>query len=507
MKDKISKIARSDNMNIKDKKILISIVLTVFVVGFIAHGYQMFNFNLVHDSITESLYLPVEWKISLGRFLQPISWEIRGDVANPLLIGLLSFSYMSLSIYMISKIFNIRNVILVILLSIIFITHVSITLNLGLFINELDTFVLSIMFSICSVYYYDKYSKYNIVLSIVFIVLSLGLYQASFQVAIGVYMLYILNQLIINNTLNDIIKKIIYIILILIVSPILYYIMLTLVQNYFGIVSADSYNSVSNISYMIDFNNWPLAIFNTYKSVAKDLLFPQTQHSLLVLIINLILFIYIILCSVKLLKNKSNIAKILIILILLLLPFGIGIMYFMSGMRHDLMSFSSMLFYLLFIILYKNNTKKVTWLNEKIIIITSIIIFLSNTIYANKVYTNSYLAEKNAEFNITRIVNDIEEMPGYKVGITKVYFIGNFFDSITVNHSIIEHKEAFGYLNKPNALTSSNSIYSYINHVLSYPMNIVFDFEVDQSKIDNMAVFPYDGYCQIVDDVIVVRIS
>ena len=494
-------------MNKNDKKIIVSIVLTIFIVGFIAHGYQMLNFNLIHDSITESLYLPVDWKISLGRFLQPIAWKIRGDIANPLLIGLLSFSYMSLSVYMISKIFNIRNVSLIVLLSIIFITHVSITLNLGLFINELDTFVLSIMFSICSVYFYDKTNKNNLIVSIIFIVLSLGLYQASYQVTIGLYMIYILYQFIISNTLSNILKKTIFILLVLISSPIIYYIVLNLVQSYFGIVSADSYNSVSNISYMLDFNNWSTSIFNTYKSVAKDLLLPQTQHEFFVLIINVIFFVYITLYSIKLLKSKNNIDKVLITLILLLFPFGIGIMYFMSGIRHDLMSFSSVLFYVLFIILYSNYSKEKTWNNENIIIAAAIIIFLSNTIYANKVYTNTYLAEKNAEFNITRVVEDIEDVHGYKVGITKVYFVGNFFDSITVNNSIIKHREAFGYLNKPNALTSTHSIYSYINHVLSYPMNIIFELKIEQSKLDDMPVFPYDGYIQKINDVIVVKLS
>lgn len=100
MKQKLSVIY--ENMNY-----CVAIVATlVFYV--LAHGYRSSNLMFSHDSL-QTIY-QVEWqhKISLGRYLQPLVWFIRGQLTMPWLVDIGAVVLMISSVVMVVRIFEVK---------------------------------------------------------------------------------------------------------------------------------------------------------------------------------------------------------------------------------------------------------------------------------------------------------------------------------------------------------------------------------------------------------------
>ena len=65
------------------------------VFFFLAHGFRFLAPNFSDDSLLISQTENTDWQISLGRFMQPIYWRIRGDIPVPSVIGFLSYFFLA----------------------------------------------------------------------------------------------------------------------------------------------------------------------------------------------------------------------------------------------------------------------------------------------------------------------------------------------------------------------------------------------------------------------------
>ena len=74
----------------------------------VCHAYAFFNDLFSHDALNALYASSVEeyWKVELGRFVFPIYRTIlRGALATPWIIGLLTILWVTLAVYMLAKIF------------------------------------------------------------------------------------------------------------------------------------------------------------------------------------------------------------------------------------------------------------------------------------------------------------------------------------------------------------------------------------------------------------------
>ena len=91
-----------------DLKKLTFIFLWVFAFGLVAHGFCYFNGNFSHDSLFSIYEESPDINIAVGRFLRPVYRMLRGNFALPVINGFLSLVYLSLAIYLLSDIMEIR---------------------------------------------------------------------------------------------------------------------------------------------------------------------------------------------------------------------------------------------------------------------------------------------------------------------------------------------------------------------------------------------------------------
>ena len=87
-----------------DKKTLKESIIYTFVVGFIAHGYCFLNLLVSHDSLND-FYVYDRWeRANFGRIFYTIYISLtRGRIVLPWLIGILTLCWISVAVYLITK--------------------------------------------------------------------------------------------------------------------------------------------------------------------------------------------------------------------------------------------------------------------------------------------------------------------------------------------------------------------------------------------------------------------
>ena len=173
MKQKISII--NDNLNY-----CVAIVAT-FVFYVLAHGYRSSNLMFSHDSLQTIYQLEWKHKVSLGRYVQPLVWIVRGKLTMPWLVDIGAVVFMIASVVMLVRIFGIKKYWMIVCISGVICTYATFTFTNATFIHESDVFMLALFCSLLSVYLNNKY-KYGFLIGAIPLCLSIGLYQLKFLV-------------------------------------------------------------------------------------------------------------------------------------------------------------------------------------------------------------------------------------------------------------------------------------------------------------------------------------
>ena len=92
------------------------------------------------------------WKIALGRHMTPFYRSLRTPFGAPWLIGALSLIYLSFSVYFLVKLFDIRNMKLIALVSGVFATNFSLTALNATYMHDADVYMLAVLLYVLSAY-------------------------------------------------------------------------------------------------------------------------------------------------------------------------------------------------------------------------------------------------------------------------------------------------------------------------------------------------------------------
>ncbi len=487
------------------KELYIALIAT-FILGILAHGFVFFNYSFSHDSLTFAFSNDAMWKISLGRFMQPVGMLIRGNIHTPWVIGMFSMLYISLTTYFLSKIFKIKKPLYIVGISGLLVTSSILTLTNATYMHEADSFMLALMLAVLSVYIFDK-AKYNFLISSILLTMSLGFYQSYFQIALAIFVILIFLKVLNNEKLKNIAKYFGKVALTFIVAFILYYIIHKLTLIIFNIEIIDSYNSISNIYSILN-----LGIFrDIYDSVLQTMSFyflGSTYNFWITTIAHALSAILIIILLIKkVIKaklTKTNITLVIISGIAFII--SLDLIYILSGgFTHHLMVYSICMPLILLIVLLDHKSNKIL---SQIGIVVVFITIYSNIIYANQVYLKKDLDYNSTQELFSRMVSDIEEIDGYIPKVTPVIFVGHL--DFNPNY---EYNKLFSDLNEMG-LTSKQSItYHYTfqqfnDYIVNSPLVIIPTMEYNENKnIVEMPLYPNKGSIELIDDKVFVKLS
>lgn len=490
--------------NIKIKKEWKIAFFSAIIIGLIAHSYIFLNNFPNHDGLY-NIYDDQDCSY-LGRIFLQWACLPSSYYTLPSVIGVLSITYISITSVILVELFQVKKKINIILISGILILFPTVASSFS-YLFTMDGYMLALLLASASVLFTYKY-KYGWLLGAIALCLSIGIYQAYLSFAIVLCMIKILFSFI--NKENEVYKKIIKDIFMLCLGFILYYICLQIILKVQNIELSD-YQGANSLG-SLNLSNILAGIVHTYKSFfAFFIKAPIFRNNMIIIVLNLIIFGFIIGIYIKeYIKNKlyKNI-KItgLIILIVLAMPIAFYIIRVISSdtIYHWLMVYTWCLPYIALVVMFEkfSTIQTIRWIATMCIIFMLFNFYvLSNILYFNV----EQKFEKTYSLGI-RLVDRIEQCDEYYTGM-HVAFIGEISDDYYPPTSLTSEYTITG--------TEGNFIYFDPYHYESFFRNY-FNFTItsatEQEKIElqntdefiNMKQWPNKDSVKVINNILVVK--
>lgn len=492
----------------KIKKPLLESFICVFVFMLATHWIMAFHEYFLHDALYAVNTLgDNRFQTGLGRYLQPVYRFIRGNDTIPWLITILASVFLSLSVYIISKLFAFKKRISLILISGIFATNTTMLFSYASYIPWVDIYMLTLLFAVIAVYFCQKY-RFGFLVGSVFVCLSLALYQSYITVTVALFMLLCIKRLIGGESCGKVVGFGLKGIATIILGGVLYWGSYKLVLALTGIVESKGYNSVWRLSEILEMGI-PYQLKSAYISFIYELrgIIGGAETLYLLLLAIIAVSSLCLLVSLIMERRLQKGSVLLIAVLILLLPLGANCIRFLSvSAYHELMAFGCFTVYLLPVILMEEEPK---WGHRCIISGAIAAIILCNIVFAYRLYRQREYTYNETARVMDELVDYIESQPGFVHGKTKIVFLGWLVN---------EHPDP-QYDGLANSMLYDNNIlgvtyyatyYSYMKNIMHYDYAYITNDDANVLRalpeVAAMPSYPADGCCLIIGDAIVVKL-
>ena len=501
---------------------LIKCIIFTFIIGMLSHSYMYFNNAISNDSLNEFITWDNvrQFKTETGRGLVVFYLQyIRGIITVPYLVGILSLVYISVSLYLISKIFDIKSDIILFMISAIMVLNMTVIALTATYIHDLDADMLSLLLATLSVFFLTKYNR-GYIFGMIPLALSIGLYQAFISFAIILIIFKCILDLIYKENRKKVLEYGIKGILMIIGAGLFYLLLVKIIVFLTGInIAEGQYNSISKIK-KLSFLNIIVFTIKTWIFTIGKLVNPPTILSgnvnIVVHILLLLLIFYFIIK--KIIQNKIDAKTIFMVLLLVVItPIGMNISrVLMRDFSHDVMHYSIFMIYLLPLLFIDREIFRKDFLELKnksyrnAVLLIIVFVMFGNFRFANTAYLIKDF-EQDANMSLfTRINYDMNNIEGYVDGETPVAFVGRPLDQIRRNRDFTLRITGMSRSFVP--YYSYNDRYkAYFNYVLMMDTKFVSEEEIDllseDSRVINMSVYPSKDSIKLIDGVLVVKLG
>lgn len=499
---------------------------TVFIAtvcfGLLAHAFAYLNLEYSHDSLM-IVSKDYRWQISLGRYLQPVYLRLRHTINAPWLLGIISLFYLACAIYLIIDMFSIRRRLEIIGICAVFSTYVTLTCLNATYLPWTDIFMLSMLFAVVGAWFTYRY-EWGLIPGGLCVAAAMGLYQSYLSVFITLAMLYAIQYLITGKSWTETICVTLRALGAAVIGATVYFLGMQIVLRITRIELSQSYNGLSSLG---DFSGVSIVMLlkKTYSYYIMSFLTPTFYQNRAAVLINLLLCSFVVggafICLHR--KKAKLMEYVLLSAVFLFFPFGANFICFVSkGFVYELMTYSFVATYiapvLVINILWENGSErgriKEFWMQRGRItlFICCMILTMGNVIGANQAYTKKKLIYDATQSIMTRILYSVENTDEYVPGQTKVLLLGSL-----EKNPYCQNYEDFRFLNSVTRLYPDVSVtyeITYVNY-FKYVMNAKLALTtaknvsaVAQNKqIDTMPAFPQKGYCRMIDETLVIKLS
>lgn len=384
--------------------------LSAVAIGLIAHLYKITNWIPNWDSLV--FRYDSQNMVSMGRWFLPVVSAPSSFYDLPFVTGLLAILFYSLGAVCICKIFNVKKNITAVLIGAAVVSFPNVT-SVMLYNYVADAYALSFLFAcIAAVLMTNENPKY--ILAVIFITLSVGIYQAYITVTIMLLLLYLVNAVIKNNTnvkatLLDCTKFL----LTGVVGMVLYYLILLVILKVTGtqLLEYQGFSSATSLS--------GINIFGSLYAIKESFVNYFFNGFNVFTVINILIFVFtVIFYLVDVIKFKLKFTNILCLCVFVIfLPLGASVLCFLNSSidYHNLMKMGFFVFYLFFILEYENlefKTEKYNIAKSWVILVLTAILIFTQIIMANISYHKLNIAYEKSYGILIRIADRIEQTEG-----------------------------------------------------------------------------------------------
>ena len=517
-------------INLSDNRILfVFSIITTFFWGLIAHSYGFLHSSFSHDSLNAFYADSVEIsaKIGVGRFMVPVyEYLTRGFTTLPWVIGLLGLFYISVCVFFIVKMLDIKKPFALFLVAGIMTANITIIAQTATYIHELDCNMFASMLSVIAAYLWHKDCTFkNLAIGCILLFIAVSIYQSYLSVTLTLIMISVLLSLLNNEDIKPTIIKALKGIAMIAVSSVAYYIISIILCSISNIPLENRTNILSfeGITGFSKFIIWlVLKTYYSFVTTVADIFVYDLKTIIILAALILAITLLIILYTFKHDKELRLSNKWFIIALCGIFPLGINSTCIIArGFVHDVMCYSFWLIYVLFLVLVyrfdgeENNTFKYKKYIKPISCILIIIFLWQNVLVANTAYMKKDLEASATLSLMTRVVYQMEEHEEYIAGETPVAFIG-VSDMYTSVEGFDNVKNIIGLLGKDavfldHSTSTYNAYRAYFKYILKYPIKMcedsVHDILAKAVEVESLPAFPDKNCMKMIDGVFVVKMQ
>lgn len=510
----------------------------IFVsVGLLAH-FELYANHLTNpDGLSIGMcYNSRNATLQLGRWGINCVEIIRGYLCPPFVISTLALVYMSIASLIIIKFYDLKNFYSQLSIGIMLIVCPAMSQTLSYYYRS-DTYMLAMLFACISAYCLDDKGLRKKICGIVFLILTLSIYQSY----IGVTCILLLSKLILDllrdTTIKETIKRMLYFCIAGIVSLLLYYAIALICLKIFNLTFS-SYSG-ANKGALAGLSVWRTSLHTIYKNfvqfifgdnpyLIKNKYWHRALFNGIFLIITLFQTIFIIYKR----KIFQNISKILLLFIyFLLIPFSACIIRFITP-DHNYELLMSVPLYIIFpigicIMEIASESIDINHINDvpkRFHMLLSISLILLNIINWTYLLSDNatYLYLNKLQSRYISVAECIYTRLGAIEGYTKdmpILIAGRITEDNYPFNNVPKIKElknaAIGQISEwdyfwPGYAGTKNGWYCLFREHLGQSINLCSDEEyvniVSTENFDNMGVFPNNNSTKIINGVVVIKL-
>jgi len=419
--------------------------------------------------------------------------------------------WISISTWLISKIFSLYDKTLLIAVSGILVANITFTALTATYIYELDSDIFASLVSVIMVFTWQKGGNISLI-GIPCLIIVLALYQSMLSVAIALVMLVSIESFLDGKSAKSVVLKGLYAIALILISGAIYLLIVKLTCSAVDVDLTSSYNGLANLFISKgSLEDYLSLIILSYQQWC-DAFIRSSRPFYVNFFLNSVLLLTFLCSLIRLLLSKklSLINKLLTILLYLLLPLGINISSVADGgMVHDLMLYAVWLTYLSVLLITKryydfsNGKNILSPICRTAALIGVFLILAVNVQTANTAYIKKNL-EAQATLSVMTTVNtQLLNIDEYIPGETNVVFLGT--PQTGVEDYFEDTSKIIGLIGN-SSITYYETYQFYFESVLKTPIKTVksslpADFTI------TMNCYPQAGYIQWYEDMLVVKFS
>lgn len=484
--------------------------LSALAAGFAAYMFCFVNKLEIMDDL--ACMFGQGATLSSGRWGLDIIKYFTPSVSLPWLNGILSLLLISLAACLVIKIFEIRNMLLRILLPAVLATFPSQTCTFAYMFTTVQ-YALSLLLAVSSVYLLAEGRDIkHIVSGCAVLVLAMGIYQPYVATAAAYLVVYVI-FLAVKARMSEkkILRKGVHFLGCLVTSLAVYYGITVAVQKLCGTgmneYGGSTLNGIGDVLFgiRVAYTSFLGYFLKGYYDLVPTA-FSKFVHIVCGAAVIAILAVHFFSMDDR--KKRRNLILI-VLLCMVLLPPAVNAVRIISSMTHNLMLFSVTSVYVLAAVATDNclrgTASKIPLVAGDFISVCIAAVICTNVYFANTVYFQMFMKVEQAESFYTSAISEIMR-DGDFCENSKIAFVGS--NDILYEFPMIETDSLSGIR---EGIVGTYSQREFVRCFLGLDLNICgwddTDILAEDSRVADMPSYPYHGCIQKIDDYYVVKLG
>ena len=514
------------DVQIQPKLKKIALYTLIFMV--LLHGYRYVSLGFSHDSLAFAWQPDLEWQISLGRYMQPFYWWIiRGRIAAPFIVGVLSYGYMVGSVYGVASLLDLKAKTSLFLLAGLMCGSLAFIALDATYSHTADVYMLALTLNIAAAWLCLRGRRRvpSVLAAVVLLVISTGLYQAYLQVFTALTMVWALLRLLKTDdrAIPEAAARCAQSFLALMLAMALFFVGYYVVMAVTGVEAVSRENSIGGMKVLSGAALVDM-VKTTWKMPLRQLGRLQGRIAPLARMLTAVVLMTGAAATIFTARRSRVSAwqALGMAVLALLLPFGMNwICLFCGGVVHDLMMYAYIVPLLAALAANERawnlaladegkQIGKKTRAAACVLPLAVLTLLFDRGIYANQIYLKKDLEYDTTLSVMTRVVDRIEQVEGYIPGETPVEFLGDIQRSqLAMTRPAFAHLDSLTGTEENYAITYGDTFWMYLEDVMGYPIKRFRETKNEEQErvTDDMPCFPDKDSVQMVDGVVFVKLA